>query len=237
MGGELLVALNLLGWATRQAPRRAGGGGAPRRPGRGPRGALSRGGGHSIDDPEPKYGMAVTGTADLARLLLIDGGRPGLPLSVTKPTRHRGAQCLAQGNGPGQRGSDRRDDDSSRRRQLAGACRRDQVRDRHDRIGPAQPPVQAGQGQRGLRRRRPRGGCRSSGAPGRRCGPGICLAGAGGTWNGCSRTPTRTRWVRKTCCCSPGAQTSGGLLGAGELPGATVIGELVPRRDSVLIIW
>jgi selenide,water dikinase len=32
------------------------------------------------------------------------------------------------------------------------------------------------------------------------------------------------------------AQTSGGLLVAGELPGATVIGELVPRRDRVLII-
>jgi selenide,water dikinase len=32
------------------------------------------------------------------------------------------------------------------------------------------------------------------------------------------------------------AQTSGGLLVAGELPGAPVIGELVPRRDSVLII-
>ena len=32
------------------------------------------------------------------------------------------------------------------------------------------------------------------------------------------------------------AQTSGGLLVAGQLPGAPVIGELVPRRDSVLII-
>jgi selenide,water dikinase len=32
------------------------------------------------------------------------------------------------------------------------------------------------------------------------------------------------------------AQTSGGLLVAGELPGAPVIGELVPRRDHVLII-
>ena len=32
------------------------------------------------------------------------------------------------------------------------------------------------------------------------------------------------------------AQTSGGLLVAGELPGAPVIGELVPGRDSVLII-
>jgi selenide,water dikinase len=33
-------------------------------------------GGHSIDDPEPKYGMAVTGTADPARLLRIDTGNP-----------------------------------------------------------------------------------------------------------------------------------------------------------------
>jgi selenide,water dikinase len=32
------------------------------------------------------------------------------------------------------------------------------------------------------------------------------------------------------------AQTSGGLLVVGEVPGAPVIGELVPRRDSVLII-
>ena len=32
------------------------------------------------------------------------------------------------------------------------------------------------------------------------------------------------------------AQTSAGLLVAGELPGAPVIGELAPRRDSVLII-
>ena len=42
-------------------------------------------GGHSIDDPEPKYGMAVTGTADPAALLRIDAGRPGVPLSLTKP--------------------------------------------------------------------------------------------------------------------------------------------------------
>jgi selenide,water dikinase len=32
------------------------------------------------------------------------------------------------------------------------------------------------------------------------------------------------------------AQTSGGLLVAGELPGAAVIGELIPRRDSALVI-
>ena len=34
---------------------------------------------------EPKYGMAVTGTADPAALLRIDAGQPGLPLSLTKP--------------------------------------------------------------------------------------------------------------------------------------------------------
>ncbi|GAA2253252.1 selenide, water dikinase [Streptomyces ruber] len=96
MGGTPLVAANLLAW---------------------PRGALPldlarevlRGGldvadeagchvagGHSVDDPEPKYGMAVTGTADPERLLRNDTGRPGTPLSLTKPlglgvlnTRHK----------------------------------------------------------------------------------------------------------------------------------------------------
>jgi selenide,water dikinase len=42
-------------------------------------------GGHSVDDPEPKYGLAVTGLADPARLLRNDTGRPGTPLSLTKP--------------------------------------------------------------------------------------------------------------------------------------------------------
>jgi selenide, water dikinase len=42
--------------------------------------------GHGIDDPELKYGMAVTGTADPAALLRIDARQPGLPLSLTKPT-------------------------------------------------------------------------------------------------------------------------------------------------------
>lgn len=42
-------------------------------------------GGHSVDDPEPKYGMAVTGIGDPDRLLRNDTGRPGRPLSLTKP--------------------------------------------------------------------------------------------------------------------------------------------------------
>jgi selenide,water dikinase len=42
-------------------------------------------GGHSIDDPEPKYGMAVTGTVDPQVMLTNAGGRPGDALVLTKP--------------------------------------------------------------------------------------------------------------------------------------------------------
>ena len=42
-------------------------------------------GGHSVDDPEPKYGMAVTGIAASNRLLRTDAGQPGRPLTLTKP--------------------------------------------------------------------------------------------------------------------------------------------------------
>jgi selenide, water dikinase len=42
-------------------------------------------GGHSIDDPEPKYGLAVTGVAPADRLLRNNAGVPGLPISLTKP--------------------------------------------------------------------------------------------------------------------------------------------------------
>jgi selenide,water dikinase len=42
-------------------------------------------GGHSVDDPEPKYGMAVTGVAASDRLLRTDAGVAGDPLSLSKP--------------------------------------------------------------------------------------------------------------------------------------------------------
>jgi selenide, water dikinase len=85
VGGDPLVALNLLGWprdvlsADLAAEVLRGG----------LEMATSAGchvaGGHSIDDPEPKYGMAVTGLADPAALLRINAGRAGQPLSLTKP--------------------------------------------------------------------------------------------------------------------------------------------------------
>jgi selenide, water dikinase len=85
VGGEPLVAVNLLGWprdvlsAELAAEVLAGGLEIAREAG------CHVAGGHSIDDPEPKYGMAVTGLADPDRLLRIDGGKAGLPLSLTKP--------------------------------------------------------------------------------------------------------------------------------------------------------
>ena len=42
-------------------------------------------GGHSIDDPEPKYGMAVTGTVDPARLLRNSTAAAGHELWLSKP--------------------------------------------------------------------------------------------------------------------------------------------------------
>jgi selenide,water dikinase len=42
-------------------------------------------GGHTIDDPEPKYGLAVTGVIDPAELMTNAGGRAGDALVLTKP--------------------------------------------------------------------------------------------------------------------------------------------------------
>ena len=42
-------------------------------------------GGHSVRDPELKYGLAVVGRADPDRLLTVAGARPGDALVLTKP--------------------------------------------------------------------------------------------------------------------------------------------------------
>lgn len=85
MGGRPVVAINLVGWPRETLPLELmtevlRGGLAV---------AAQAGcpviGGHSIDDPEPKYGMAVTGVADPNRLLRNDAAVAGLPLTLTKP--------------------------------------------------------------------------------------------------------------------------------------------------------
>ncbi|MGH3801978.1 MAG: selenide, water dikinase SelD, partial [Pseudonocardiaceae bacterium] len=85
MGGRPVVAVNLLGWPREVLPFELAAEVL--------RGGLdvcsSAGchlaGGHSVDDPEPKYGMAVTGIADPQRILRNDAGVAGTPLSLTKP--------------------------------------------------------------------------------------------------------------------------------------------------------
>jgi selenide,water dikinase len=85
MGGEPLVAVNLLAWPRETLPFElaaevlAGGAEVAAEAG------CHLAGGHSIDDREPKYGLAVTGLGDPERLLRNDAGRPGLPLTLTKP--------------------------------------------------------------------------------------------------------------------------------------------------------
>ncbi|WNM32440.1 selenide, water dikinase SelD [Streptomyces sp. Li-HN-5-11] len=85
MGGRPVLAVNLLAWPRDVLPfelaREVLRGGLEIAAEAG----CHVGGGHSVDDPEPKYGMAVTGLADPERLLRNDTGRPGLPLSLTKP--------------------------------------------------------------------------------------------------------------------------------------------------------
>jgi selenide,water dikinase len=85
MGGRPLFALNVVGWPVGKLPMELlgevlrGGAEAARLAG------ASVLGGHSIDDPEPKYGMAVTGLVHPARVLRNVGARPGDVLLLTKP--------------------------------------------------------------------------------------------------------------------------------------------------------
>ncbi|HET7533477.1 MAG TPA: selenide, water dikinase SelD [Nocardioidaceae bacterium] len=85
MGGTPLLAVNLLAWPRDKIPFEVaaevlrGGGDICAEA------ATHLAGGHSIDDPEPKYGLAVTGMADPRRLLRNDAAVAGTPLTLTKP--------------------------------------------------------------------------------------------------------------------------------------------------------
>jgi selenide,water dikinase len=85
MGANPLTALNLVAYSIEQL-------------GEGPLREILRGGsdmaaeagvaivgGHSIDDAEPKYGLAVTGAVDPRRLVRNSTGRAGDALYLTKP--------------------------------------------------------------------------------------------------------------------------------------------------------
>jgi selenide,water dikinase len=85
MGGTPLLALNLVAWPREGLPfdllaRVLDGGGDIMRAA----GAIV-GGGHSIDDNEPKFGLAVVGTVHPRRILTNGGAHPGDALVLTKP--------------------------------------------------------------------------------------------------------------------------------------------------------
>ena len=85
MGGRPLTALNLVAWPLERLGPEAlaqvlrGGLDVVRAAG------AEVVGGHSIDDPEPKYGLAVTGTVHPERMVTNAGGQPGDALVLTKP--------------------------------------------------------------------------------------------------------------------------------------------------------
>ncbi|TQM44586.1 selenide, water dikinase SelD [Pseudonocardia cypriaca] len=85
MGGRPLFALNIVAWPSEVLPAEmlgevlAGGADVGRECG------FAVVGGHSIDDPEPKYGLAVVGEVHPDRILTNAGLRPCDALVLTKP--------------------------------------------------------------------------------------------------------------------------------------------------------
>jgi selenide, water dikinase len=240
MGGRPVVAVNLLGWPREVLPFELAA--EVLRGGRDVCAVAGchLAGGHSVDDPEPKYGMAVTGVADPQQILRNDAGVAGMPLSLTKPlgvgvlnSRHKatgemfphavetmttlnsaaavaavaaGARCATDVTGFGLLGH---------LMKLARASGVSAVLDT------AAIPYLDGARQ----------------------------ALAEGYVSGGTRR--NLDWVRPHVAASASAsapvdedelllladaQTSGGLLVAGEVPGAPVIGELVPRNEHLIMV-
>ncbi|MGB3779468.1 MAG: selenide, water dikinase SelD [Tunicatimonas sp.] len=85
MGGEPLMAIAILGWPINQLPAAVA-----QRVLQGSRAACARanimlGGGHSIDAPEPIFGLAVTGRVPIKHLKRNDRATAGCQLFLTKP--------------------------------------------------------------------------------------------------------------------------------------------------------
>jgi selenide, water dikinase len=84
MGGKPLLGLNLVGWPKDLDMNLLGqvlAGGADKAAEAG----LAVVGGHTVDDPEPKFGMAVTGLVDPDKVMTLANARPGMLVVLTKP--------------------------------------------------------------------------------------------------------------------------------------------------------
>jgi selenide, water dikinase len=235
MGGRPVLAVNLLGWprevlpVTLAAEVLRGGLAVTRDAG------CHLAGGHSVDDPEPKYGLAVMGVVDPDRMLRNDAGRPGQPLSLSKDlgigvlnTRHKAT---------GERFDHAVAAMTTLNRDAALAAQERGVRCATD---------VTGFGLLGhlLKLARASGVTAVLDAAAVGYLDGAREAASAGYVSGGTRR--NLDWVRPhtrfdhvddtEALLLADAQTSGGLLVAGELPGRPVIGELVPRGEHLLVV-
>lgn len=234
MGGTPLLAVNLLGWPRDVLPLELasevlrGGLAVTGQAG------CHLAGGHSIDDPEPKYGLAVTGIAHPDRLLRNDSATAGQPISLTKPlgvgvlnNRHKqtgevfghAVESMATLN-----------------RDAAAAAVAAGIRAATD---------VTGFGLLGHLHKlaRASGVTAVVSASDMPYLDGAVESARDGFVSG--GTKRNLDWVRPhldagtaeelTLLLLADAQTSGGLLVAGEIPGAPVVGELVPAVDGITV--
>lgn len=235
MGGVPLVALNLLCWPRDVLPLELarevlrGGYDVTRQAG------CHLAGGHSVDDDGPKYGLAVTGTVRPDELITLDAGRAGLPLSLTKPlgvgvlnTRHK---ATGENFPAAVAAMTTLNADAARAAVAAGVrCGTDVTgfgllghvsklarasgvtavldRARVPYLDGAREAVRDGYVSGGSRRN---------------------LEWVSG-WTDFGGLDEAERLLLAD------AQTSGGLLVAGEIPGATVVGELVPAGEHRVVV-
>jgi selenide,water dikinase len=235
MGGWPVVAVNLLAWPRETLPLELasevlrGGLSVARAAG------CHLAGGHSVDDAEPKYGMAVTGLADPGHLLRNDAGTPGAVLSLTKPlgigvlnSRHKAT---------GEVFAEAVETMAALNQEAAAAALRAGITCGTD---------VTGFGLLGhlLKLVRASGVSAVLSAAAVPYLAGARQALADGYISGGTRR--NLEWVRPRADLSAitqdealllaDAQTSGGLLLAGEIPGAPVIGELIPRGEHDIVV-
>jgi selenide, water dikinase len=235
MGGTPVVAVNLLGWPRDVLPAELaaevlrGGLEVAHEAG------CHVGGGHSIDDPEPKYGMAVTGLVDVDRVITNAAARAGEPLSLTKPL---GVGVL------------------NNRMKSTGEVSEEAIAsmttlNREASLAALAAGIRAGTDVTGFgllghlyKMARASGVTAVVDAAAVPYLAGAREALAAGFVSGGTRR--NLDWVRPHADLSAvgedealllaDAQTSGGLLLAGEVPGAPVIGRFVPRQDALVVV-
>jgi len=237
MGGRPVLAINLVGWPVDALPNEVltevlrGGLDIGREAG------CPVAGGHSITAPEPLYGMAVTGTADPDRLLRNDAAEAGLPISLSKPI---GVGIL---NNRHKATGERFEEAVDSMTRLNAAASEAALT-----AGITAATDVTGFGLLGHLHKM----ARASGVtavPDHAAVPVLDAARAGlrdGYVPGGSRR--NLDWVRphlevdgagideNELVLLADAQTSGGLLVVGEIPGAPVIGHLEPRRGDTTVV-